>query len=356
MNIPLRQRGRASFDFLAAFGAATGRVRRDLAEELTLAGITNGTLSSDFDARCREFNAAIVHAPSYEKFASMRSWSAERHGAIAIESFEEIRALAQPMLDALSSGPTTLEPTLGDDVPDYYRDVAFHGTGSWDRHEYMGYVHGELVHRKLVARNFGGDIYGQRTSLVEELGEFEPRRILELGSSSGNFTTALARKFPDAELVGVDVSIRMLQQAQRVGNEQGRAWRLYQRAAEDTGFKAESFDLVTAYALGHEITERAMQAVLREAWRVLTPGGRLLFGDVVPFVAQDKITQCWANFEALHGGEPYWQEFSHRDMAADATAIGFESARYYGLGPRKHPFVLSAQKPRDSKSAVRGAL
>lgn len=344
MNIPLRQRGRASFDFLAAFGAATGQVRRVLGDELRAAGMTNDTLSEDFDARCSEFDLAIRKAPSYGKFTSMRGWAAQRHGAIAIESFEEIRSQAQPILDALNVGPTTLEPTIGDDVPDYYRDVAFHGTGSWDRHEYMGYVHGELVHRRLVARNFGGDIYGQRTALLEELADFVPRRVLELGSSSGNFTAAIARKFPDAELVGVDVSIRMLEQAQRVGNQQGCAWRLYQRAAENTGFEDGSFDLVTAYALGHEVPAQAMQRILSEAFRLLRPGGRLLFGDVVPFIAQDKVAQCWANYEAIHGGEPYWQEFSQRDLAADATSLGFEGARYYGLGPRQHPFVLTAAR------------
>ena len=107
-------------------------------------------------------------------------------------------------------------------------------------------VHGELIHRKLVARNFGGDIYDQRRGFLDALRRDHYPRILELATSSGNLTVALSRRFPQADVTGLDTSLRMLEQAQRVGNALGHAWTLVQRPAESTGFADASFDLVAA--------------------------------------------------------------------------------------------------------------
>ena len=346
MQLELQQRGRASMDFLAAFGGVIGASRRAISTELAEAGLVPGALADDFDARLAQFEAALAAAPTTSRYVVLRDWMASHHGPIAMEAFDEMRPAIEPALQALQQrGPTTLERAAADPTPDYARGIAFHRTATWDGHDYMGFVHGELIHRKIVARNFGGDIYAQRRGMLDELRRDHYPRILELGTSSGNLTVALSQRFPQAAITGLDMSLRMLEQAQRVGNELGQAWRLVQRAAEATGFEAASFDLVAAYSFGHEMPERALRRILRESWRVLAPGGELIIGDVLPFSAQDKLAQCWAQFEAVHGGEPYWREFCSLDMAAVATEEGFVAARYFAHGERRFPFVLHALKP-----------
>lgn len=346
MTFDLQQRGRASVDFLAAAGALLSPLRRAVSSEIRAHGLHEAALADDLDARDVQVQSVTSRSQAFAAYGALHTYLSHHHGPIAIEAFEEIRGSMAPQLRDASAGPTTLEATIGDDVPDYFRDVAFHCTGSWDAHEYMGFVHGEIVHTRLVAKNFGGDIFVQRRSVVDALPRRDYRDVLELGVSSGHYTRQLSEGLPDAAITGIDVSLRMLEQAQRVGNALGKRWRLYQRKSEQTGFPDASFDLVTAYSFCHELPESAIRSTFAEAFRVLRPGGDIVLADVIPFRGQDKLGQWWADFGAKIGGEPYWREACSLDLAAVASDAGFVDATYGGLGASGYPWVVSARKPR----------
>jgi SAM-dependent methyltransferase len=96
-----------------------------------------------------------------------------------------------------------------------------------------------------------------------------PARVLDLGTGTGEGALAIARRFPEAEVVGVDLAAAMLAEAkrktpsdfrERVQFEQGDASAL---ASPDA-----SFDLV-AHA--------NMIPFFDELTRVLRPGGQALF-------------------------------------------------------------------------------
>ncbi len=100
-----------------------------------------------------------------------------------------------------------------------------------------------------------------------------PRRILDLATGTGDFAFALARRFPDAEILGLDLTPAMLEKAvekntsPKITFQEGDAMTLPLPSAPD-------FDLV-ACAFGFRNIPDKRRA-LAEARRVLKPGGRLL--------------------------------------------------------------------------------
>ena len=89
-------------------------------------------------------------------------------------------------------------------------------------------------------------------------------RALDVGTGTGQGARLLAKRFPDAEVTGVDVASAMLEEARRLAPEltfvEGDAARL--------PFDDESFDLVA---------NANMIPFLDEVARVLKPGGQTLY-------------------------------------------------------------------------------
>ncbi|MEM1089073.1 MAG: class I SAM-dependent methyltransferase [Pseudomonadota bacterium] len=340
MDFELRQRGRSAIDFAADMGAMGMKLSAAVG-----AKIADVELPEDFDEQLAIMEQHLGDDPQQQYLMAMGEWSATTHGEITFDAFKEIQQELEPEFKRLREGGTQIETRPGFEPPDYWVGVDFHRTtGGWVR-EHQGFVHGELIHPKYVAKNFPGGIFKQRRDVLNELGDRQFSNILEMGTSSGHFTVALAEAFPDAKLTGVEPGLPMLEQAQRFGNERGASWRLIQACAEDTGLPDASFDLVTSYILLHELPARATRAVFAEAFRLLEPGGMMFMSDVQPFRAMPRIAQWRANAGALRGGEPYWREAASLDLAALATELGFVDARSYGLGERQYPWVTIARKP-----------
>lgn len=98
-------------------------------------------------------------------------------------------------------------------------------------------------------------------------------RILDLGIGPGISGLALRDRLPDATLIGLDFSRRMLERARhrtrtaRIPLVRGDAARL--------PFPAASFDAVTGHSLLYLLPDPT--AAVREIARVLRPGGRAVF-------------------------------------------------------------------------------
>jgi SAM-dependent methyltransferase len=346
MNYHLRQRGRAGIDFKNALMIGMGGLQARADRAVEAAGLDDASLADDLDARHRQIAPVLAADPAFRALVNVRKYALRFHGDTAASAFDEVRAEIEPMLKSLQQGGSTLTPA-GENFrpPAYWEGLDFHGTtGGWDGHDYMGFVHGELIFFRQLAANV--DLLEQRRSAVRALGDRRYARILELGCSSGPFTRVLAEMQPQAEIHACDLSLRQLEQAQRNGNALGAAWRLFQAAAESTGMPDEHFDLVASYALFHELPTGVAEDILRESWRVLAPGGDLLMADVRQYYTMTKY-EAWKNdfFNHIHGWDPFWRGYCTTDFGDLARRVGLVDVEWRGLGPKQYPFVLTARKP-----------
>jgi SAM-dependent methyltransferase len=132
--------------------------------------------------------------------------------------------------------------------------------------------------------------------------ERPPRQVLDLGTGTGSVALLVAERFPDADVVGVDVSQRMIEQARRKAPDRVT----FEIAdAERLPFADGSFDLVT---LGNMIP------FFDELARVTASGGRVLFAfsagaDTPIYVPPERLRRRlgergfadFAEFSAGHG-------------------------------------------------------
>jgi ubiquinone/menaquinone biosynthesis C-methylase UbiE len=116
-------------------------------------------------------------------------------------------------------------------------------------------------------------------------------RVLDIGTGTGH--TALAFAPSVAQVVALDLTPAMLEQARGLAEERGiDNVRFEQGEAERLPYPDGSFDVVTCRVCAHHF--RDVRAALREAARVLRPEGQLLFVDSVSpeDPAQDTFLNC----------------------------------------------------------------
>ncbi len=200
-------------------------------------------------------------------------------------------------------------------IPAYYSSQNFHGVPK-------GYLNsGAAVSYDAITQYvLPPNESWIRQALIDAV-QVKPRRILDLGCGTGSTTLMLKQAFPDAEVIGLDLSPYMLLRSFHKSQSVGLNIEWQQGNAENTSFPDASFDLVTASLLFHETPIAATQAILHECFRLLVPGGQVLILDG----NQKTLRQLeWLNniFE-----EPYIQEYANDSTDASMGAAGFAAVR-----------------------------
>lgn len=203
--------------------------------------------------------------------------------------------------------------------PDYYSGVNFHGVKG-------GYLNpgAAVSYDPITQYVLPPNETWIRHSLIDHIGG-TPRRILDLGCGTGSTTLMLKQAFPQAQVIGLDLSPYMLVMADYKAKTAGLTIQWRHGNAEETGFPDASFDLVTASLLFHETPPTVSKSILRECFRLLMPGGEVLILDG----NQKTLRQVEWLTEVFE--EPYIKEYAVQSVDASMGAAGFEAVQTHDL-------------------------
>jgi SAM-dependent methyltransferase len=180
------------------------------------------------------------------------------------------------------------------------------------------------IHPEVASRYYGcGLVAPQR---------LEGMRILDLGSGSGRDCYLLAQMVGESGFVlGVDMTDEQLEVAnrhlewhrERFGFAQSnlRFVKGYIEQLDQLGLEDNSFDIIVSNCVINLSPDK--EAVLREAYRLLKPGGELYFSDVY---SDRRVPEALINDPVLYGeclsGALYWNDFHNL-----ANKVGFIDPR-----------------------------
>ena len=195
--------------------------------------------------------------------------------------------------------------------PEYYSSQNFHGiTG--------GYLtSGAAVSYDPVTKHALPPNEDWNREAVIKAITGNPRKILDLGCGTGSTTLMIKQAFPNAEVIGLDLSPQMLVMSNYKAQQAGLDIQWIHGMAEATKFADGEFDVVTASLLLHETPSSVSQAVLQEAYRLLKSGGKVIILDGHQKTLRN-TTWLTDIFE-----EPYIQEYAAGSVDAWLGKAGF---------------------------------
>lgn len=225
---------------------------------------------------------------------------------------------------AESAGPGTLELNPNLNIPDYAKHEIHIMPGGYVGDPLGGYIYHYGTVNFFLGHNKQDENQTGVANAAPTPQNGKVRRILEIGSSVGQMTTALKRRFPDAEVWGLDVGGPMVHYAHMRTADLGLDVNYRQALAEDTGFPDNYFDMVVSYIVLHEIPNSENTKIMQEVSRVLRGGGIYYPVDFYtsfkpPKDAYGKFRRWW---DHRWNGEPWALEHMDYDLAGDLTAAG----------------------------------
>ncbi|PTD26600.1 class I SAM-dependent methyltransferase [Sphingomonas fennica] len=261
-----------------------------------------------------------------------RFWSACKRNSMEMRQ-QNGRSITLRQIDELAGkvrqfneGRNTLELDPAVKVPRYQDAVDIHCMpGCYHGEERPGDMSAGANYDSGLFATTGGGLGalsdGGGQALVEwirkERPGWAPKRILDLGCTVGHNIVPLALAFPEAEVIAIDTAAPVL----RYGHARAQALgatnlRFIQMDAEHMGRFADGhFDWVQTTMYLHELSGKALPAIIREGVRVLAPGG-LMFHLEQPQYTDDMplYEQFIRDWDAFNNNEPFWSAMHAMDL------------------------------------------
>ena len=157
--------------------------------------------------------------------------------------------------------------------------------------------------------------------LVKQANIQHNQRVLDLGCGTGTLVVLLKRKYPAAQIVGLDPDPKALRRAKKKVTRAGVAVQLDEGFADELPYDEGTFDRVLSSFMFHHLEEQEREKTLREVLRVLKPGGSFHLLDFAG--GEDGAQGRWGRLLNSHAR---LGDNSHRRILQQMRHAGFMNA------------------------------
>jgi SAM-dependent methyltransferase len=216
--------------------------------------------------------------------------------------------------------------------------VPFHQHTGGVTHDELDGIAYEIGRRTTVPSHV--DPNGIYRLLFEALPAKRYDRVLDWGIGHGAALITWQSMHPESQCYGVDLSAPCLKLAHRRAREHGMRFYLSQQDLERMDFPDNHFDLIFFNFMLHELPPAHTPALLREAGRVLKPGG-LFAGHEFHLRPNDPFQNVLQRSHAWLNNETYAVDWYSTPIEEIARTNGFSRT---SVAPFER-LIRSVQRP-----------
>jgi ubiquinone/menaquinone biosynthesis C-methylase UbiE len=247
--------------------------------------------------------------------------------------------LENAMVEAESKGPGKLIFDPGFIPPDYARKEIHLQPGGYTDDPIGGIVFHYGTKVFYAGENDQDELHAEIVDSMSPPADGKVGRILDVACSIGQATMLLKDRYPDAEVIGLDVALPLLRYSHYQAVERGIDVTFMQGLSEDMQLEDSSIDMILSYILFHEIPVDVIKQTVVELFRVLRPGGTVCIYEFPNAGPNMPASQRWLfDYDSINNCEPYSPGFVYLDFYGLLRSAGFETAP----GPKNSNPILQS--------------
>jgi len=228
------------------------------------------------------------------------------------------------------NGSLQLDPNL--ELPKWYTDTDIHmQPGSFFSNDLSGYVY-QFGARMVMLRDNDGFKFHKLFSTTALPDLPAKPRVVDIACGFGKSTRPLVSRYPDAEVIGLDLAAPGLKLAHAEAQSEGLSIHYKQQDCRNVDLPDSSVDLVTGTMILHEMPQDAIVETVKEAFRLLKPGGVIRFLEFQP--TGDPVRDATVYEHAERNNEPYFRALFATDLIKLCKELGLKDAKWVAFDER----------------------